>query len=77
MAFLDLFNILNQNLLDAIKKALNQELPATISIPHADKSTDSGQLCKKGEHNVDNCSAFFRKTLSEDLPNTRVAERGM
>ena len=38
---------LHQNLLEAIKKALNQELPATISIPHADKATDSEQPCKK------------------------------
>lgn len=38
---------LHQSLLVAIKKALNQEVPATISIPHADKSTDSGRLCKK------------------------------
>ena len=38
---------LHQNLLEAIKKALNYELPATISIPHVDKSTDSEQSCKK------------------------------
>lgn len=38
---------LHQNLLEAIKKALNQELPATISIPHGDKSTVSEQPCKK------------------------------
>lgn len=38
---------LHQNLLEAIKKALNYELPATISIPHDDKSTDSEQSCKK------------------------------
>ena len=38
---------LHQNLLDTIKKALNQELPATISIPHVDESTGSEQTCKK------------------------------
>lgn len=38
---------LHQNLLEAIKKALNFELPATISIPHVDKSADSEQPCKK------------------------------
>ena len=38
---------LHQNLLEAIKKALNYELPATISIPHDDKSTDFEQSCKK------------------------------
>ena len=38
---------LHQNLLEAIKKALNYELPATISIPHVDKSADSDQPCKK------------------------------
>lgn len=38
---------LHQNLLEAIKKVLNQELPATISIPHSDKSTVSNQPCKK------------------------------
>ena len=32
---------------EAIKKALNYELPATISIPHDDKSTDFEQSCKK------------------------------
>ena len=38
---------LHQNLLETIKKALNHELPATISIPHVDKSADSDQPCKK------------------------------
>lgn len=38
---------LHQNLLEAIKKALNHELPATINIPHANKSTDLEQPCKK------------------------------
>ena len=38
---------LHQNLLEAIKKALNHELPSTISIPHANKSTDLEQPCKK------------------------------
>ncbi len=33
---------LHQNLLEAIKKALNKEIPATITIPHADED-----LCKK------------------------------
>ena len=38
---------LHQNLLEAIKKALNREIPATISIPHAEQSTVAEQLCKK------------------------------
>ena len=38
---------LHQNLLEAIIKALNFELPATISIPHVDKFADSEQPCKK------------------------------
>ena len=38
---------LHQNLLEAIKKALNHELPSTISIPHSNKSTDLEQPCKK------------------------------
>ena len=33
---------LHQNLLEAIKKALNKEIPATINIPHADE-----EVCKK------------------------------
>lgn len=33
---------LHQNLLEAIKKALNKEIPATINIPHADE-----EACKK------------------------------
>lgn len=35
---------LHQNLLEAIKKALNQELPATIEIPHEDETKEP---CKK------------------------------
>ena len=38
---------LYQNLLEAIKKALNQELPATISIQHNEENTYSGEPCKK------------------------------
>lgn len=52
---------MHQNLLETIKKALNHELPATISIPHVDKSTDSDQPCKEIESNVDNCSDFLEK----------------
>ena len=33
---------LHQNLLEAIKKALNKEIPATLTIPHADEDS-----CKK------------------------------
>ena len=33
---------LHQNLLEAIKKALNKEIPATIAIPHAGEDS-----CKK------------------------------
>lgn len=35
---------LHQNLLEAIKKALNKEIPATINIPHADE-----EACKKSQ----------------------------
>lgn len=38
---------LHQNLLEAIKKALNYEIPATISIPHVNKSINSEQPYKK------------------------------
>lgn len=38
---------LHQNLLEVVKKALNYELPATISIPHVDKSTNLEKPCKK------------------------------
>ena len=38
---------LHQNLLETIKKALNQEIPATISILHNDTSIDAEEHCKK------------------------------
>lgn len=38
---------LHQNLLETIKKALNQEIPATISIPHNDTAIDAEEHCKK------------------------------
>lgn len=38
---------LHQNLLEAVKKALNQKLPATITIPHEDISTQTEETCKK------------------------------
>ena len=38
---------LHQNLLEAIKKALNHELPATVSIPHVGQSTAVEEPCKK------------------------------
>ena len=38
---------LHQNLLEAIKKALNHEVPATVNIPHADQSAVIEELCKK------------------------------
>lgn len=65
---------LHQNLLEAIKKALNYELPATISIPHDDKSTDFEQSCKKIESNVDNCPVF-QKNVINDLPDTEIFKR--
>ena len=40
---------LHQNLLETIKKALNQEIPATISIPHNDASIDAEEHCKKND----------------------------
>ena len=38
---------LHQNLLEAIKKALNHELPATITTPHGEQDTASEDSCKK------------------------------
>ena len=38
---------LHQNLLETIKKALNQEIPTTISIPHNDTFIDAEEHCKK------------------------------
>ena len=38
---------LHQNLLEAIKKALNHELPATIKIPHNDEPEESRETDKK------------------------------
>lgn len=38
---------LHQNLLEAIKKALNHEIPAVISIPHVEQFTAVEQSCKK------------------------------
>lgn len=38
---------LHQNLLEAVKKALNHELPATVSIPHIEQSTAIEESCKK------------------------------
>jgi transposase len=38
---------LHQNLLEAIKKALNHEVPATVNIPHAEQSAIIEEACKK------------------------------
>ena len=38
---------LHQNLLEAIKKALNHEVPATVNIPHAEQSAVIEETCKK------------------------------
>ena len=38
---------LHQNLLEAIKKALNHEVPATVNIPHANQSAVIEEPCKK------------------------------
>ena len=38
---------LHQNLLEAIKKALNHELPATVKIPHDDESEENHETGKK------------------------------
>lgn len=40
---------LHQNLLEAVKKALNQNLPATITLPHEDLSTQTEKYCKKNQ----------------------------
>ena len=37
----------HQNLLEAIKKVLNHELPATIKIPHNDEPEESRETDKK------------------------------
>ena len=48
--FMQLASIfLHQNLLEAIKKALNHELPATVSIPHVGQSTSIEEPCKKNQ----------------------------
>ena len=46
MQVVDRFH-LYQNLLEAVEKALNQHLPATIMIPHEKRSEDLGNPCKK------------------------------
>lgn len=38
---------LHQNLLEAIKKTLNHELPATVKIPHDDESEEKHETGKK------------------------------
>ena len=38
---------LHQNLLEAIKKALNHELSATVKIPHDDESEENHETGKK------------------------------
>lgn len=38
---------LHQNLLEAVKKALNQNLPATIMLPHEEAPTEAEEACKK------------------------------
>ena len=52
---------LHQNLLEAIKKALNHELPATIKIPHNDEPEESRETDKKIEKDVDNSSNYSEK----------------
>lgn len=62
---------LHQNLLEAIKKALNHEVPATVNIPHAEQSAIIEEACKKIESDVDN-SSVFQKNGINDLPNTGI-----
>lgn len=52
---------LHQNLLEAIKKALNHELPATIKIPHNDEPEESRETDKKIAQDVDNSSNYSEK----------------
>ena len=40
---------LHQNLLEAIKKALNHTFPATVSITHVEQSTVIEEPCKKNQ----------------------------
>ena len=49
------------NLLETVKKALNHELPATVSIPHMEQSTTIEESCKKIESDVNNSPAFSEK----------------
>lgn len=52
---------LHQNLLEAIKKALNHELPATIKIPHNDELEENLETDKKIAQGVDNFSNYSEK----------------
>ena len=40
---------LHQNLLEAIKRALNHEVPATVNIPNAEQSAVIEETCKKDQ----------------------------
>lgn len=52
---------LHQNLLEAIKKALNHELPATIKIPHNDEPEENRETGKKIAQDVDNSRNYSEK----------------
>ncbi len=52
---------LHQNLLETIKKALNHEIPTTISIPHMIHLSMQKNIVKKIASDVDNCAVFSEK----------------
>ena len=52
---------LHQNLLEAVKKALNSHLPSTITIPQDTAMYNSNDNSKKIEFNVDNSPNYCMK----------------
>lgn len=51
----------HQNLLETIKKALNQELPVAIKIPHNDETEENHETGKKIARDADNSLNYFEK----------------
>lgn len=60
MQVVDCFH-LHQNLLEAIKKAMDHKLPATIKIPHNDESEADIENDKKIAQDVDNSPNYSEK----------------
>ncbi len=59
--------IYTKNLLEAIKKALNKEIPATITIPHAGEDS-----CKKSLLMWITFQIIQKKTLSNDMSDPGI-----